>query len=223
MLQILLIEDDKNVADFIINGFEQRQHNVDHAFDGQRGLVFSKTGNYDALIVDRMLPGIDGTEFIKQVREQNDFTPALILSALAQVEDRIEGLKAGADDYLVKPFDFEELYIRIESLIRRKKLDNNTALTIGDLTIDLITNDVTRGGKKIILQPREFKLLEYLMQNSGQIVTREMLLENVWDYNFDPQTNIIDVHVSRLRQKIDKGFDKSMIKTVRGAGYMIQG
>lgn len=223
-MQILLIEDDMSVASFIQEGFEQKGHSIKHVSTGVDGLGFARDDKYDALIVDRMLPEIDGMSIISALRNEDDNTPILVLSALGEVNDRIEGLKVGADDYLAKPFDFEELYIRIEALVRRHHIDSPvTNLNVADLDVNLLTHEATRAGKKLQLQPREFRLLEYLMRHAGQVVTRTMLLENVWDYHFDPQTNVIDVHISRLRQKIDKDFDVPLLRTVRGAGYVLEG
>ena len=181
-------------------------------------------GGYDVLVVDRMLPKREGLSIVEELRANGDHTPALILSALGQVDDRVAGLRAGGDDYLPKPYAFSELLARIEALARRQKPGSaETVYRVGDLQLDQLGHTVTRGGQSIPLQPREFRLLEYLMKNAGQVVTRTMLLENVWDYHFDPQTNVIDVHVSRLRSKIDKGFGEPLLHTVRGAGYMIRG
>ena len=182
----------------------------------------AKDEDYDAIIVDRMLPELDGLSIIEALRNEKDNTPILVLSALGEVSDRIDGLKVGADDYLAKPFDFEELYTRIEVLVRRRDIDTPvTRLKVADLELDLLAHEARRAGQKLLLQPREFRLLEYLMRHAGQIVTRTMLLENVWDYHFDPQTNVIDVHISRLRQKIDKEFDTQLLLTVRGSGYVL--
>ncbi len=222
-MRILLIEDDSSVADFIVRGFREGGHTIDHAADGKDGLFMATTEKYDVLIVDRMLPTVDGLSIIRTLRASDNQAPALILSALGQVDDRVKGLQAGGDDYLVKPFAFSELEARLEALARRGqgKATTETTLTVGDLEMDLLSRQVKRGGQAIALQPREFQLLEYLMRHAGQVVTRTMLLENVWDYHFDPQTNVIDVHISRLRAKIDKGFDSPLIHTVRGAGYKL--
>lgn len=221
-MRVLLIEDDNSVAEYIAKGLRESGYNVEHAADGKTGLVKATTEDYDALIVDRMLPHVDGLTIIQTLRAANDSTPALILSALGEVDDRVKGLKAGGDDYLVKPFAFAELLARIEVIMRRHEAGTTvTKLKVADLEMDLLAHKVTRGGETFNLQPREYKLLEYLMRHAGQVVTRTMLLENVWDYHFDPQTNVIDVHISRLRQKIDKDFDKSLLNTVRGAGYML--
>ena len=193
-----------------------------HAADGRLGLAAASEGPYDVLVVDRMMPNIDGLTMVETLRRQGDQTPVLFLSALGEIEDRVTGLKAGGDDYLVKPYAFAELIARVEALARRRETGSvQTVLRVGDLEMDLIGRVVRREGKEIDLQPREFQLLEYLMRNAGQSVTRTMLLEKVWEYHFDPQTNVIDVHVSRLRSKIDKGFEHAMLQTVRGAGYRL--
>lgn len=221
-MRVLLIEDDNSVAQHIVKGFKESGYQLEHSADGKQGLIKATTEDYDALIVDRMLPSVDGLTIIQTLRAANDMTPALILSALGEVDDRVKGLKAGGDDYLVKPFAFAELLARIEAIIRRRESAGAvTRLRVGDLEMDLISHKVTRSGQVLNLQPREYKLLEYLMRNEGQVVTRTMLLENVWDYHFDPQTNVIDVHISRLRQKIDKGFERQLLNTVRGAGYTL--
>jgi two-component system OmpR family response regulator len=225
-VRILVIEDDKEVASFIRNGLAQAGCNVDHAANGRDGLFLATTEPYDALIVDRMLPGIDGLTVIRTLRASSNTTPVLILSALGEVDDRVKGLKAGGDDYLVKPFAFSELLARLEALARRAKSGvdvPSTVLKAADLEMDLLRREVRRAGKPIDLQPREFQLLEFLLRHVGQVVTRTMLLEGVWDYHFDPQTNVIDVHISRLRSKIDKGFERPLLHTVRGAGYRLDG
>ncbi|MEM8987678.1 MAG: response regulator transcription factor [Pseudomonadota bacterium] len=221
-MRLLVIEDDDEAAAHMVRGLRDAGHVVDHASDGAAGLAMAEAGGYDAYVVDRMLPKRDGLSLLAERRAAGDETPALFLSALGEVDDRVEGLKAGGDDYLVKPYAFSELIARIEALGRRRAPQAAaTALKVGDLEMDLITRAVRRAGRRIDLQPREFRLLEYLMKNAGQIVTRTMLLENVWEYHFDPQTNVIDVHISRLRGKIDKDFDTSLLKTVRGAGYKL--
>jgi two-component system OmpR family response regulator len=225
-VRILVIEDDKDVASFIRNGLAQAGCNVDHAANGKDGLFLATTETYDALVIDRMLPGIDGLTVIRTLRASANSTPVLILSALGEVDDRVKGLKAGGDDYLVKPFAFSELLARLEALARRAKSGADapaTTLKVGDLEMDLLRREVRRAGKPIDLQPREFQLLEFLLRHAGQVVTRTMLLEGVWDYHFDPQTNVIDVHISRLRSKIDRGFDRPLLHTVRGAGYRLDG
>lgn len=225
IMRILLIEDDKNVANYICKGLNEAGHTVDHANNGKDGLFLATTEEYSALIVDRMLPGLDGLTIIKTLRASDNTTPAIILSALGEVDDRVKGLRSGGDDYLVKPFSFAELLARVEILGRRSNLtqqDASTTLKAKDLELDLLSRKVQRGGMIIDLQTREFKLLEFMMRHKEQVVTRTMLLEHVWDYNFDPQTNVIDVHISRLRHKIEKGFETPIIRTVRGAGYIIE-
>ena len=222
-MRLLLIEDDVDVAAYIEKGLGEAGHTVDLAHDGKTGLGLATTEDYDLLIIDRMLPGVDGLTIVKSVRAANKQTPILILSALGEVDDRVEGLKAGADDYLTKPFAFSELDARLEALQRRSAggPGRDTVLRVGDLELDQLSRTAMRAGKTIELQPREYRLLEYLMRHAGQVVTRTMLLEHVWDYHFDPQTNVIDVHISRLRGKIDKGYNRPLLHTVRGAGYMI--
>jgi two-component system OmpR family response regulator len=222
-MRILVIEDDRDAASWLIKGLTESGHVIDHAANGEDGLAMAQENLHDILIVDRMLPKMDGLSIIRTLRAKGVTTPVLILSALSDVDERVKGLRAGGDDYLAKPYAFSELLARVEGLGRRSSQEpQETRLKAVDLEIDLLTRTVTRGGQTIPLQPREFKLLEYLMRNAGHIVTRTMLLENVWDYHFDPQTNVIDVHVSRLRSKIDKGFDEPLLQTVRGAGYMIR-
>ena len=223
-MRVLIIEDDQEVSSYIRQGLAQAGWNVDIADNGKDGLLMATTENYDALIVDRMLPGVEGLTLIRTLRASENLTPTLILSALGEVDDRVKGLQAGGDDYLVKPFAFSELLARLEALIRRAKSagnQNETTLALADLEVDLLKREVRRDGEKIDLQPREFQLLEFLLRHAGQVVTRTMLLEGVWNYHFDPQTNVIDVHISRLRGKIDKGFDKPLLHTVRGAGYRL--
>ena len=223
-MRILIIEDDPDTASYIKRGVEEAGHVADHAGDGKEGLLMATTEQYDILVVDRMLPEMDGLTLVKTIRASGNTTPVLILSALGEVDDRVQGLKSGADDYLTKPFAFSELLARLEALLRRKEVEAPvTRLQVADLELDLLSREVVRGGRAIDLQPREFRLLEYLMRHHGQVVTRTMLLEKVWDYNFDPQTNIIDVHISRLRGKIDKGFDTPLLHTVRGSGYVLRG
>lgn len=225
-MKILIVEDDREAARFLAKGLTEAGHVVDHAADGLDGYALAEAGGYDVLVVDRMLPKLEGLSLIRSLREQGDTTPVLILSALGQVDDRVKGLRAGGDDYLTKPYAFSELLARVEVLARRRGAGaggEETVYRVGDLELDRLSRRVTRAGREIELQPREFRLLEYLMKNAGQVVTRTMLLEHVWDYHFDPQTNVIDVHVSRLRAKIDKGFDTALIQTVRGAGYRIRG
>ncbi len=223
-MRILVVEDDKDVAGFVMKGLREAGHVVEHAANGRDGLFLAASETFDAIILDRMLPGgVDGLRLLEALRSQNNNTPVLFLSALAQVDDRVRGLKAGGDDYLTKPFAFAELLARVEALTRRGKGEGPvTKLQVADLEMDLLSRSVKRAGQKIDLQPREFRLLEYLMRHAGQVVTRTMLLEGVWDYHFDPQTNVIDVHVSRLRQKVDKPYPIPLIHTVRNAGYMLR-
>ena len=222
-MRILLIEDDLEAAGFLLKGLREAGHIADHARDGEDGLVMGRENSYDVMIVDRMLPFRDGLSVIEAWRKDNINTPVLILSALGEVDDRVTGLRAGGDDYLAKPYAFSELLARVEGLARRLQPEAAaTKLQVADLELDLLARTCTRAGEKILLQPREFRLLEYLMKNAGQVVTRTMLLEHVWDYHFDPQTNVIDVHISRLRGKIDKNFDIPLLQTVRGAGYSIR-
>ncbi len=223
-MRILIIEDDAEAAAYLVKAFREAGHVADHASDGLEGYAMARDGGHDVLIVDRMLPKLDGLSLIGGLREQKIDTPVLILSALGQVDDRVKGLRAGGDDYLPKPYAFSELLARVEVLQRRKgaALNEPTIYRIGGLELDRLSHKLTRDGKEIPIQPREFRLLEYLMKHAGQVVTRTMLLENVWDYHFDPQTNVIDVHVSRLRSKIDKGYDAPLLHTIRGAGYMIR-
>jgi two-component system OmpR family response regulator len=222
-VRVLVIEDDREAASYLVKALNEAGHTADHAADGEEGAHFAEAGGYDVMVVDRMLPKRDGLSIVEDMRRRQDNTPVLILSALGQVDDRVKGLRAGGDDYLTKPYAFSELLARIEALARRNRPgDVETVYRVGDLSLDRLSHSVTRSGTEIVLQPREFRLLEYMMRNAGQVVTRTMLLENVWDYHFDPQTNVIDVHVSRLRSKIDKGFDKPLLHTIRGAGYMIR-
>jgi two-component system OmpR family response regulator len=221
-MRILIVEDDVEAGAAMVRGLTEAGHTVTHAADGRLGLTAAAAGPFDVLVVDRMMPNIDGLTMVETLRRQGDQTPVLFLSALGEIEDRVTGLKAGGDDYLVKPYAFAELIARVEALARRRETGSvQTLLRVGDLEMDLIGRTVRREGKEIDLQPREFQLLEYLMRNAGQSVTRTMLLEKVWEYHFDPQTNVIDVHVSRLRSKIDKGFEHAMLQTVRGAGYRL--
>ncbi|MGE0564692.1 MAG: response regulator transcription factor [Pseudolabrys sp.] len=222
-MRLLLIEDDRDAADYLIKAFREVGHVAEHAADGVEGVALALVGLYDVLIVDRMLPKRDGLSVIGALREKGIDSPVLILSALGQVDDRVKGLRAGGDDYLPKPYSFSELFARIEVLARRRGgRGEEMTYRVGDLELDRLSHRVTRGKEEILLQPREFRLLEYLMKHAGQVVTRTMLLENVWDYHFDPQTNVIDVHISRLRSKIDKGYAQPLLHTVRGAGYMIR-
>ena len=222
-MRLLIIEDDRDAAEYLVKAFREVGHIADHAGDGDEGLAMALDGQYDVLIVDRMLPKRDGLSVIGTLRAKGVETPALILSALGQVDDRVKGLRAGGDDYLPKPYSFSELLARIEVLSRRRGgRGEEMVYRVGDLQLDRLSHQVTRGKEEITLQPREFRLLEYLMKHAGHVVTRTMLLENVWDYHFDPQTNVIDVHISRLRSKIDKSFSQPLLHTVRGSGYMIR-
>ena len=222
-MRILVIEDDRETRDYLVRGLSQTGHVVDATGHGKDGLFLALDRSFDVMVVDRMLPGLDGLSIIETFRKSNQRTPVLILSALGEVDDRVEGLQRGGDDYLVKPFAFSELVARLDALVRRAEGEAaETHLQVGDLEMDLLTREVRRAGQSIELQPREFRLLEYLMRHHGQVVTRTMLLEQVWDYHFDPQTNVIDVHVSRLRRKIDRDFDAPLIHTVRGAGYVLR-
>ena len=223
-MRLLIIEDDRDAADYLVKAFSEVGHVADRAGDGEDGLAMGLDGKYDVLIVDRMLPKRDGLSVIGELRAKGIATPVLILSALGQVDDRVKGLRAGGDDYLAKPYSFAELLARVEVLSRRRSggRSEETVYRVADLELDRLSHRVTRNKEEISLQPREFRLLEYLMKNAGQVVTRTMLLENVWDYHFDPQTNVIDVHVSRLRSKIEKDFSQPLLKTIRGAGYMIK-
>ena len=222
-MRVLVIEDDRETAQFLMKSLKESGHAADIAGDGEAGLELAQAGQHDVLIVDRMLPKLDGLSVIKTLRAEGVRTPVLVLSALGEVDDRVKGLRAGGDDYLTKPYAYSELLARIEALARRAvPEEQETRYVVGDLVLDRLSHRVSRGGEQIPLQPREYRLLEYLMKNAGQVVTRTMLLEHVWDYHFDPQTNVIDVHVSRLRSKIDKSFGKPLLHTVRGAGYMIR-
>jgi two-component system, OmpR family, response regulator len=225
-MRLLIIEDDRDAASYMEKGLKESGHAVDTVHSGREGLLTAAGGDYDVLIVDRMLPELDGLSLVRTLRATHDQTPVLFLSALGQVDDRVKGLRSGGDDYLAKPYAFSELLARIESLGRRRQgpvaSGPETVLRYDDLVVDLLARRVERGGKEIDLQPREFKLLEVLLRHAGQVMTRTMLLEKVWDYRFDPQTNVIDVHISRLRQKVDKGFAHPLIHTVRGAGYSLR-
>lgn len=221
-MRILIIEDDLKAGEAMARGLSEGGHECVHAADGEAGLEAARQGDFDVLIVDRMMPKKDGVEVVETLRREGDATPVLFLSALGEINDRVTGLKAGADDYLVKPYAFAELMARVDALSRRRESGAvATTLKVGDLEMNLLTREVHRAGKEIDLQPREFQLLEFMMRHAGQSVTRTMLLEKVWEYHFDPQTNVIDVHISRLRSKIDKGFDRPMLQTVRGAGYRL--
>lgn len=222
-MNILLVEDDRSLADYIVRELQRAGHHLVHCADGDSGLERCRAASFDVWIIDRMLPGRDGLSLLQARRSEGDETPALILSALGDVGDRVQGLQCGADDYLIKPFAMDELLARLQVLLRRRNGVGAAAtrLQVADLNMDLLQQEVQRGEVTITLQPREYRLLEYLMRHAGQVVTRAMLLEHVWGYNFDPQTNVIDVHVSRLRQKLDKGFDTQLLHTVRGAGYRL--
>lgn len=222
-MKLLLVEDNERVARFVKKGLTEAGHTVDHADNGRDGMYHAVSEPYDAIVMDRMLPGgIDGLGLIEALRQGGNRVPILILSALDGVDDRIRGLRAGGDDYLTKPFAFGELLARLDALLRRSQSQAvETVMTLGDLSVDMLSHRVTRAGKPVALQPREFKLLTYLLRHANQVVTRTMLLENVWDYHFDPQTNVIDVHISKLRQKIDAGFATPLLRTVRNAGYML--
>ncbi|MEO1018325.1 MAG: response regulator transcription factor [Pseudomonadota bacterium] len=225
-MRILIVEDDKDAASYMAKGLKESGHNVDCAHDGKDGLFMAASEDYDALVVDRMLPGMDGLNIVKTLRATGNKTPVLFLSALGEVDDRVRGLRAGGDDYLVKPYAFSELLARVEALGRRRVSEaidvRDTILSYADLSMDLLSRSVSRAGREIDLQPREFKILEVLLRHAGQVMTRTMLLEKVWDYRFDPQTNVIDVHISRLRQKVDRGFEQPLIHTIRGAGYSLR-
>jgi two-component system OmpR family response regulator len=223
LMRVLVVEDDNKIASFVVKGLKQSGFAVDRCGDGEEALIFARATPYDVAVVDVMLPKLDGLTLIQQMRKENIRTPVIILSAKASVDDRVKGLQSGGDDYLTKPFAFSELLARIQALIRRAThAAEPTKLTVGDLTLDLLTREVKRGGQAIELQAREFSLLEYLMRNPGRVVTKTMVLEHIWDYSFDPQTNVVDVLVHRLRTKVDKDFPKKMIQTIRGVGYVIK-
>lgn len=222
-MRVLVVEDDPKASDYLANALRESGNTVEQVADGLDGLHLARHERFDILIVDRMLPRLDGLTIIRSLREHQVATPVLILSALDQVDDRVRGLRAGGDDYLTKPYHFVELLARIEALARRERTEPGaTRLVVGDLVLDLVARRVTRADKRIELTAREFQLLEFLMRNAGQVVTRTMILEGVWDYHFDPQTNVIDVHISRLRQAIDRGFARPLLHTVRGAGYVLR-
>ncbi len=222
-MKLLVVEDDREAAAFLVKGLRETGHAIDHAEDGRQGLILATSESYDAMIIDRMLPGMDGLAIVAALRASNNQTPVLILSALDGVDDRVRRLKAGGDDYLTKPYAFSELLARLEALTRRSQAQQaTTKLKVGELEIDLLARAVTRGGQEIDLLPREFRLLEVLARHAGHVVTRTMLLEQVWDYHFDPQTNVAAVQVSRLRQKFDKSVDRPLLHTVRGAGYSLR-
>lgn len=223
-MRALVIEDDRQVSDFIVKGLKENGFAVDAALDGREGLFLAASEPYDVIVLDRMLPQVDGLSLLKTLRTTGVEVPVLILSAMGEVNQRIEGLRAGSDDYMAKPFSITELVTRVQVLLKRNvSHSSETQLQVGSLSVDLLTRKACRMGQEIDLKPREFQLLEFLMRHAGQIVTRTMILEHVWDYNFDPQTNVIDVHISRLRNKIDKGFSPHLLHTVRGAGYSIRG
>ncbi len=222
-MRVLVVEDDKKIASFVANGLKQAGFAVDIASDGEDGVHMALHESYDAAVIDIMLPKLDGLSLIEELRRQKMKTPVIILSAKHSVDDRVKGLQAGGDDYLTKPFAFSELLARVQALIRRANgATEPTRLTVGDISIDLLTREVTRGGKKIDLQSREFSLLEYLMRNAGRAVSKTFIMEHVYDYNFDPLTNVVDVLVSRLRNKVDRDFEKKMIHTIRGVGYVLK-
>jgi len=222
-MRLLLVEDDLKIASFIIKGMKAEGYAVDHATDGQEGLHMAVTEPYDAAIIDVMLPKLDGLSLIERMRKERVNTPVIILSAKGSVDDRVKGLQVGGDDYLPKPFAFSELLARVQALMRRSSgLSEPTRLTYGDLSMNLLTREVTRGGRRIELQRLEFSLLEYLMRNAGRVVSKTMIMEHVWDYNFDPQTNVVESRICRLRDKIDRGFDKKLIQTIRGVGYALK-
>jgi len=222
-MRILVVEDDKKIASFVVQGLKQNGFAVDHCPDGEEALLMARSVSYDEAVVDIMLPKLDGLSLVQTLRREKMHVPVLILSAKATVDDRVKGLQAGGDDYLVKPFAFSELLARVQALIRRATHTSEpTRLTVGDLTLDLLNRAVSRNGRAIELQAREFSLLEFLMRHSGRVVTKTMILEHVWDYSFDPQTNVVDVLVCRLRNKVDKDFPKKMIHTLRGVGYVIK-
>jgi len=222
-MRILLVEDDLKIASFIVKGLKAAGYAVDHSMDGEEGLHLALNEPYDTAIIDIMLPKLDGLMIIERMRRGKINTPVIILSAKNSIDDRIKGLQTGGDDYLTKPFAFSELLARIQALIRRAGgISEPTQLNLGELSMNLLTREVTRGGKKIELQPLEFSLLEYLMRNKGRIVSKTMIMEHVWNYNFDPQTNVVEARICRLRDKIDRGFDKKLVHTVRGVGYVLK-
>ena len=222
-MRLLIVEDDLEASRAMVTGLSEQSHSCVTAPDGLAGLEAARAGEFDVMVVDRMMPRMDGVTMVETLRRDGDRTPVLFLSALGEINDRVAGLNAGGDDYLVKPYALAELLARVEALARRREMGSvQTVLKVGDLEMDLIAREVRRAGFEIDLQAREFQLLEFLMRHGGQSVTRTMLLEKVWEYHFDPQTNVIDVHISRLRSKIDKGFDRAMLQTVRGAGYRLE-
>jgi two-component system, OmpR family, response regulator len=221
-MKVLVVEDDRHTAGYLLKGLREAGHVVDHVADGRDGLMLATNEPYDAIVLDRMLPGIDGLAILAALRTSGNTTPVLVLSALGEVDERVRGLKAGGDDYLAKPFALSEVMARLDAIRRRTPgATAQTRIVVADLELDLLTRVVKRSGTSIDLLPQEFRLLEYLMRHAGQVVTRTMLLEHVWDYHFDPQTNVVDVQISRLRKKIDKGFDPPLLHTMRGAGYRL--
>ncbi|MAU95795.1 MAG: DNA-binding response regulator [Fulvimarina sp.] len=221
-MKVLVIEDDRSTADYVVAGLKEEGHDPDHSASGPNGLELACTRDYDAIVVDRMLPGLDGLSIVKALRSSGRDTPVIFLTSVSGLDDRVEGLEAGADDYLVKPFAFSELMARLNALARRSPLRREeTVLKVGDLEMNLIARTVRRGASDIDLQPREFRLLEYMMRNRGRVLTRTMLLERVWEFHFDPKTNVVETHVSRLRSKVDRPFSGEMIRTIRGSGYML--
>jgi two-component system, OmpR family, response regulator len=222
-MRVLVVEDDRKIASFVVNGLKQSGFAVDHSADGQSGLEMAQLVSYDAAVIDIMLPKLDGLTLVQTLRREGQHLPVLILSAKTTVDDRVRGLQAGGDDYLVKPFAFSELLARVQALIRRAThTAEPTKLSVADLSLDLVTREVTRGGSRLELQPREFSLLEFLMRHAGRAVTKTMILEHVWDYSFDPQTNVVDVLVHRVRSKVDKDFPAKLIHTIRGVGYALK-
>jgi two-component system, OmpR family, response regulator len=222
-MRVLVVEDDSKIASFVVNGLKQNGFAADHASDGENGLALAHAVSYDAAVIDIMLPKLDGLSMLRQLRQDKILTPVLILSAKARVDDRVKGLQAGGDDYLTKPFAFSELLARVQALIRRAaRTAEPTKLAAGDLSMDLLTREVSRGGQRIELQSREFALLELLLRHPGRAVTKTMILEQLWDYSFDPQTNVVDVLVHRLRTKVDKDFPVKLIHTIRGVGYVLK-
>lgn len=222
-MRMLVVEDDGKIASFVVNGLRQNGYAVDHAADGEEGLALARTVSYDAAVLDLMLPRLDGLSLLRQLRADRILTPVLILSARASVDDRVQGLQAGGDDYLTKPFAFSELLARVQALVRRSsQVAEPTRLTAGDLSLDVVRREVIRAGERIDLQPREFSLLELLLRNAGRPVTKTMILEHVWDFSFDPQTNVVDVLVHRLRSKVDRDFPVKLIQTMRGVGYVLK-
>jgi two-component system, OmpR family, response regulator len=222
-MRILLVEDDVKIASFVVKGLKAAGYAVDHAFDGEKGLDLALTEAYDTAIIDIMLPKLDGLSLIERMRKEKSHIPVIILSAKSSIDDRVKGLQTGSDDYITKPFAFSELLARVQALIRRASgLSEPTRLTAGDLSLNLLTREVTRGASKIELQPIEFSLLEYLLRNAGRVVSKTMIMEHVWNYNFDPQTNVVEARVCRLRDKIDRNFDRKLIRTVRGVGYVLK-